>query len=203
MTIAGKGKVVFRRGFGISRIKNLELKTRSVRLKRNLFIYAKYFQWFTKCLSSLSFSRVGKQLVSTGFQPIVSRRSLPIIFFVTKKQYSFLNVLAQGVLSSIDLPCFQLKWDPLFFFSSYKRIRDRLSGFFPIFFIDADLLKFVSFKQNFVSIFIKHPIFFIWNFNSHLSMNLSFFKKMYPLYIPAGYGLYLFLFWLRFIIKLH
>jgi len=181
--------------------KKSELKTHNVQLKRNMFIYAKYFQWFTKCLSYLVliWSRE-KQVLINSRTHLYNNKLL--FFFITKKQYSFLTVLAQSLLTTSRLLCFNIKWDSLLFFFLYRYFRERLSGFFPIFFIDSQLLLDATFKQNFISNFLKHPVFFVWNLNSKLPVTPHLLKKTYPLFIPTGYGLYLFLFWIRFIFKL-
>lgn len=181
-------------------LKNFELNTRNVRLKRNLFIYAKYFQWFTRCLSWFVSVWRGEKDRSMQLKMPLHRNKL-IFFFITKKQFSFLTVLARGIGAANNLLCLNMQWDPLMFFFIYKQMRDRLAGFFPIFFIDPNLLSISSFKQNFISNFIKHPVFFVWDFTLRMPATLGLFKKMYPLFIPTGYGLYLFLFWLRFILK--
>ena len=180
-------------------VKRFESIAYNVRLKRNLFIYAKYFQWFTRCLSWFTSLLQSNKIASANTLQTNQYRKRLIIFFITKQQYSFLDVLARIMLSSSSLVCFSLKWNPLLFFFSYKRIQDQVSGFFPIFFIDSCLLKDSSFKQNFVSTFIKHPMFYIWNFKVYHTP--FFFKKAYPLFVPAGYGLYLLLFWWRFIFR--
>jgi hypothetical protein len=81
--------------------------SRDVQLKRNLFIYSKYFQWFFKCFLTLVDSWRKK---SSSPQKIAKDGKNIVLFFLTGKQFSFFNVLAKGLLFSLSgLTCFHFK----------------------------------------------------------------------------------------------
>lgn len=188
------------------------VQLRDVRLKRNLFIYARYFQWLFKLfnlyMSSLSHKRSFYN--SATLLPVVYKRmvnkKIPYVLFLTSKHADFFNILARGFMEVTTLPCYHLRWNPLSFFYLYSSILNTAYEFFPLIFVDSMLLKDSEFARNFKSIFIRLPIMFIGSLElsllSRFVKDLKFFKKVYPLFIPSGYSVYMVLFWIRFMFKL-
>lgn len=189
---------------GLRNLNMLELENkfdlRNVRFKRNFFIYARYFQWFFKSFLLLT-NLWRKKKCLIGKKPLQS--SKVVFFFLTSKRFSFFNVIAHGLSFSLfGTRCIHLRWDPLFFFYTFKHIQANLSEFFPIFFVEPSLLRDTTFYHNFLLLFTKYPIFFLLNFNANsVRHELVLYKKTYAFFLPALYGFYLFLFWLRFIFK--
>ena len=183
---------------------------RFVYLKRNLFVYLQYFQWFSKNLNMFvsswrkSFYRFlyHFQMQKHG----ISKKRNVVFFFLTKSTNSFFNIIARSFSRSLGFNAIHFQWNPLFFYCYYQQLLEGLLEAFPIFFVDPNLLLDRSFRPNFISIFNKCPVFLLGDYQINtmtgLWRDLFLLKRVYPLYIPTGAGFYLFLFWLRFLLKL-